>query len=161
MEIYLGLGSNLGDRALNLRGALHMLSPAITLDAVSAVYETEPKYLETQPKFLNIACRGQTEMSARAVLTFIKKTEKELGRTETERFGPRIIDIDLLFYGHERINKTDLVVPHSGIAERAFVLFPLADIAPDFVHPVLKSTIRELKEALGASEDVQKTEITL
>lgn len=161
MNIYLGLSSNLGDRAQNLRTALSGLPPGIVVEAVSPVYETEPQYLKNQPEFLNIACKCRTELSAREVLTFIKKTEKELGRTETERFGPRIIDIDLLFYGQERINERDLVVPHSGIAERAFVLFPLADIAPDFVHPVLGSRILELKERLGASADVRKTDITL
>jgi len=160
-HIYLGLGSNLGDRAGNLRAALSKLSPAITVDAVSAVYETKPKYLEAQPKFLNIACRGRTEMSARAVLTLIKKVEKELGRVETGRFGPRIIDIDFLLYGQERINEPDFVVPHPGIAERAFVLFPLCDIAPDFVHPVLKSTIQDLRDKLGETTGVQKTSITL
>ena len=149
MDIYLGLGSNLGDRESNLRQALAKLPPAITIDAVSPVYETEPKYLENQPRFLNLACKGQTEMSPCETLNFIKKIEKNLGRVETERFGPRIIDIDLLFYGKEEIKEPGLTVPHQGIAERAFVLVPLSDIAPDFAHPVLGITIKELLGKLG------------
>ncbi|MDO8552569.1 MAG: 2-amino-4-hydroxy-6-hydroxymethyldihydropteridine diphosphokinase [bacterium] len=161
MNIYLGLGSNLGDRAMNLRKALASLPPEILADSVSAVYETEPKYLESQPKFLNIACKARTQMSAREVLNRLKKIEVEQGRVETQRFGPRIIDIDLLFYGAERIDEPGLTVPHPGIAERAFVLVPLSDIAPDFVHPILGSTIKELKEKLGESRDVQKTQIKI
>ncbi|MDP3965503.1 MAG: 2-amino-4-hydroxy-6-hydroxymethyldihydropteridine diphosphokinase [bacterium] len=161
MDIYLGLGSNLGDRVLNVRTALSKLPPDIIVEAVSPVYETEPQYLKNQPEFLNIACKCKTTLSAREVLTFLKKVETDLGRTETERFGPRIIDIDLLFYGTERVNEPDLIVPHPRLSERAFALIPLADIAPDFVHPVLKSTIRKLKEKLNVSEEVRKTEITL
>ncbi|MEK7106888.1 MAG: 2-amino-4-hydroxy-6-hydroxymethyldihydropteridine diphosphokinase [Patescibacteria group bacterium] len=161
MEIYLGLGSNLGDRAMNLRNALSKLALTIKIDAVSPVYETEPLYLKNQPKFLNITCKGQTELSPRETLNFIKNVEKESGRIETERFGPRIIDIDLLFYGTEQIKEPGLIVPHPGIIERAFVLFPLSDIAPDFVHPVFGSTIKELKSKLDASSGVEKTDILL
>ena len=100
-------------------------------------------------------------MSAREALTFLKKAEKDLGRLETERFGPRIIDIDLLFYGQERINEPDLIVPHPQLSERAFVLIPLADIAPDFVHPALRSTIQSLREKLSEITGVKKTPITL
>jgi len=157
MILFLGLGSNLGDRAGNLRAAIEKLSPGIIIEKVSPVYETKPKYLENQPKFLNIACSGQTEMSPREILDFIKKVEKDCGRVETERFGPRVIDIDLLFYGTERVNEPGLIVPHLQLSERAFVLFPLCDIAPDFVHPVLGSTIKELKEKLGNSAEVKKT----
>ena len=161
MDVYLGIGSNLGDRALNLRTALSKLPPGIFVDEVSPVYETAPQYVANQPKFLNVACKGQTDMSARDTLDFIKNIEKELGRVEAGRFGPRIIDIDLLFYGQEYINEPDFTVPHPGIAERAFVLFPLCDIAPDFVHPILKSTIQDLREKLGETAGVVKTEIGL
>ncbi len=162
MEIYLALGSNLGDRESNLRNALSKLPPAITVDAISPVYATEPKYLKNQPGFLNIACKGQTKMSPRETFNFIKQIEKELGRVETERFGPRIIDIDLLFYGIDKIELPELIIPHPGIAERAFVLAPLCDIAPDFTHPVLGITIKELLGKLGdTSKEVDKTEILL
>ena len=161
MEVYLGLGSNLGDRAQNLRTALSKLPPDIIVEAVSPVYETEPQYLKNQPEFLNIACKCKTALSARAVLTLIKKVETDLGRVETERFGPRTIDIDLLFYGQERVNEPDLIVPHPQLSERAFVLIPLADIAPDFVHPALRSTIQSLREKLSEITGVKKTPITL
>ena len=161
MDIYLGLGSNLGDRVLNVRTALSKLPPDIIVEAVSPVYETEPQYLKNQPEFLNIACKCKTTLSAREVLTFLKKVETDLGRTETERFGPRIIDIDLLFYGTERVNEPDLIVPHPQLSERAFVLIPLSDIAPDFVHPVLKSTIQGLREKLSETTGVKKASITL
>ena len=162
MDVYLGLGSNLGEREQNLRTAISKLSPGILVDAVSPVYETEPKYVAQQPKFLNIACKGRTELGAQEVLNLLKQIEGNLGREEKERFGPRIIDIDLLFYGTDHIESQELIIPHHGIAERAFVLAPLCDIAPDFTHPVLGITIKELLGKLGdTSKEVQKTEIIL
>lgn len=161
-DIYMGLGSNLGEREQNLRTAISRLSPGILVDAVSPVYETEPKYLLEQPKFLNIACEGRTELGAQDVLNLLKKIEGDLGRERKERFGPRIIDIDLLFYGKQQIQEEELIIPHPGIAERAFVLVPLCDIAPDFTHPVLGVTIKELLGKLGdTSKEVRKTGIQL
>ena len=160
-QIFLGLGSNLGDRAKNLRSALASLAPRITVQRVSPVYETEPQYVREQPRFLNMAVEGETTMSAREALDFVKRVERELGRRDGERFGPRIIDIDLLFYGAESFNETGLTVPHPKIAERAFVLVPLRDIAPDFVHPVLMSTVRQLAEQSADTKDVRKTEVDI
>lgn len=159
--VYLGLGSNLGDRAAHLRRALALLAPEIVVRKKSPVYETEPVYEKNQPKFLNMAAEAETKLPARALLQKTQSVEKEMGRCDDTHNKPRVIDIDLLFYGSERTDEPGLIVPHPGIAERAFVLFPLADIAPDFVHPVLGSRIRELKEELGTSTDLRKTEIAI
>lgn len=160
--VYLSLGSNMGDKAENLRTALEKLAPGVDVRKVSPVYETEPKHVLHQPHFLNIVCEGNTKLPARALLTFVKGIEKDLGRVGTERFGPRAIDIDILFYGKISLNEADLVIPHPRMALRAFVLAPLSDIAPDFVHPLLGSPISKLLKALpDASTDVKKTSIVL
>jgi 2-amino-4-hydroxy-6-hydroxymethyldihydropteridine diphosphokinase len=140
--IYLGLGSNLEDKEANLRYATEMLAPEIKVTKTSKVYETEPMYIEDQPKFLNMVVAATTELLAKEVFEKIKSIEKEMG--EHEHNEPRIIDIDLLFYGSEIINTPELTVPHPKIAERQFVLEPMADIAPEFIHPVLNVTIAEL-----------------
>jgi 2-amino-4-hydroxy-6-hydroxymethyldihydropteridine diphosphokinase len=150
-KIYLGLGSNLGSREENLQQAVAKLAPEITVTKVSPVYESEPMYLETQPKFLNAACEAQTLLSPLETLRKIKSIEKEMG--EHDHNGPRVIDIDLLLYGDEKIDTPELVVPHADMAERAFVVMPLSDIAPDLVHPLLGRSISELKAGLG---DVSK-----
>ena len=155
--IYLGLGSNLGDREANLRRALAALAPEINVTKVSPTYETEPMYVMDQPKYLNAVCGATTEISPPNILRKIKETEKEMG--EHAHNEPRIIDIDLLFYGNEIVRTPELVIPHPKISERAFVLMPLSDIAPDFVHPVLGSTIAELRDALGEVSGIQKYEI--
>ena len=157
--IYLGLGSNLGDRAENLRQAIEKLAPEISVTKVSPVYETEPMYGAQQAKFLNAVVEADTGLAAMEVLRKIKAIEKEMG--EHEHNGPRTIDLDVLFYANEKIETPELTIPHSGIAERAFVLMPMNDIAPDFVHPVLRGTIAELLAQLADTSDVQKTNITL
>jgi 2-amino-4-hydroxy-6-hydroxymethyldihydropteridine diphosphokinase len=151
--VYLALGTNLGERAENLRRALAALPPAFIVEAVSPVYETEPMYVTVQPKFLNMACRAQTSLLPLEALRALKLLEAELGREPTIRFGPRLIDIDLLFYEDLVFNSLELTLPHPRLHERAFVLTPLADIAPDFVHPVLKQTIASLRGQLGEAKD--------
>jgi 2-amino-4-hydroxy-6-hydroxymethyldihydropteridine diphosphokinase len=152
MDVYLALGSNLGDRANNLRNALAALPPAFIVDTVSLVYETAPMYMEAQPKFLNMACRAKTELLPHDALHALKLAEKSLGREATIRFGPRLIDMDILFYEDIRLDTPELVIPHPRLHERAFVLAPLADIAPDFVHPTLGVTIAQLRDSLGDDE---------
>jgi len=162
VEVYLSLGSNIGDREDNLRKALKELSAEITIEKRSPVYETEPKHILAQPLFLNMALKGATNLSARELLQFIKKIEQEMGRLGGERFGPRIIDIDILFYGQEIVDEPDLVIPHPRLALRAFVLAPLNDIAPDLRHPILKVSVRELLKSLGdISSEVIKTSVNI
>ena len=137
--IYLGLGSNLGNREENLKRALAALAPEITVTKVSKTLETEPMYVTDQPKFLNLVCEATTELSAVELLKKIKAIEKEMG--EHEHNQPRVIDIDLLLYGDENINAVELTVPHPKIAERPFVLEPLSEIAPEVAKRFLRPKI--------------------
>ena len=155
MQIFLGLGSNLGDREENLRRAIELLAREIEVTKRSSVYETAPLYLKEQPEFLNMVLGAKTELAARKIFKKIKHIEKDMGRTHSERFGPRLIDIDLLFYGTETIKEPDLQVPHQELSERAFVLVPFCEIAPKFLHPVLGVTISELLSRVSGREDVR------
>jgi 2-amino-4-hydroxy-6-hydroxymethyldihydropteridine diphosphokinase len=142
--IYLSLGANLGAREENLNRALTLLPPAVEVLAVSRLYETAPAYRLDQPPFLNLAVKGQTALSPAALLAHLKQIEATLGRRPGERYGPRPIDLDILFYA-DRVIETPLVtIPHPRLAERGFVLYPLAEIAPDLLHPHLKQTVRHL-----------------
>jgi 2-amino-4-hydroxy-6-hydroxymethyldihydropteridine diphosphokinase len=133
---YLGLGSNLGDRRATLRAALAHLSDLGTIEAVSAVYSTEPVGLREQPWFWNLALRLVTVMAPSDLLAAAKAIEVELGRRPGPRFGPRIIDIDLLLYDEIVMTAQGLEVPHPGLLDRAFVLRPLLDLDPDLTHPL-------------------------
>ncbi len=149
--IYLSLGSNLGDRLANLQNALSNLPPQVIIAAQSSVYETEPWGYSDQPLFLNQAIRAETDLEPTDLLVFLKDLEIKMGRKETFRFGPRVIDVDILFYDDLVIETHELVIPHKRIAERAFILVPLAEIAPSLFHPVLKKTIQQLKSEVDAS----------
>ena len=143
-SIFLGLGTNLGDRIANLQAALAGLAKKLVITAVSPIYQTPPWGDTNQPDFLNLCLAAETDLSPEALLVFFKNLEVELGRKPTRRWGPRLIDIDLLFYADQIIETEKLTIPHPRLAERAFVLRPLADIAPNFVHPVLGETIADL-----------------
>jgi 2-amino-4-hydroxy-6-hydroxymethyldihydropteridine diphosphokinase len=142
--IFLGLGSNIGDRAANLKDAIKLLG--IPIVAISSMYETEPVDYLDQPWFLNQVLQCETSFHPLKLLEQCQKVENELGRTRAISKGPRIIDIDLLFYNDEVMNTAELTIPHPSIPQRKFVLVPLAEIAPDFVHPELNLTIRKLLE---------------
>lgn len=152
--VYLAAGTNLGDRDGQLRRALQTLPPQVAVVAVSRLYETAPAYVVDQPAFLNIALAGETILSPDDLLAYLKETETSLGRGKTIRFGPRQIDLDIIFYDDQIINEPHLQIPHPRLTERGFVLWPLVDIAPDFVHPVLKQTVAELAAALPPDEGI-------
>jgi 2-amino-4-hydroxy-6-hydroxymethyldihydropteridine diphosphokinase len=152
---YLSLGSNLGNRQENLDRALKLLSERMRLGKVSSIYDTEPIGKVSQPRFLNLACEVFTRLSAEGLLALVKGIEQKMGRYS--RSGePRIIDIDVILFGSQVVNARDLVIPHPQMAERSFVLIPLAEIAPDVVHTVLKKTIKEMNKAIKEVQGVLK-----
>jgi len=147
-DICLALGSNLGDKLEILRATCRALAPYVTITATSPVYETQPAYVTNQPLFYNAVIRGTTTLDPMGLLYTVKDIEIELGRLPTFRYGPRVIDIDIIFYDSLALHTTELTIPHALMAERIFVLKPLADIAPSLRHPVLNKTVQELLDAL-------------
>ena len=145
---YLGLGSNMGNRRDNLDKALELLAQRMQVGQVSSTYDTEPVGNVEQPRFLNLVCQIYARLTPMELLTLAKGIESKLGRKLGESNMPRPIDIDILFYGDQIIESPKLVIPHPRLEERAFVLVPLAEIAPELVHPVSGKTIRELLEGL-------------
>lgn len=153
--IYIGIGSNIGDRYSNCKDAVERLkNRGIIIKKVSSMYETKPWGLEGQlvdmAYFINMAVEAETSLSPAELLKALKEIEEEMGRQETVKWGPRIIDLDILFYDDIVINMEHLQIPHPLLHLRDFVLHPLVEIAPDKIHPVLRKSIGQLKEELNA-----------
>jgi 2-amino-4-hydroxy-6-hydroxymethyldihydropteridine diphosphokinase len=153
---YLSLGSNLGDRASNLRSAISQLKSAGSLRAVSAFYETQPVEVPDQPWFLNCVIALETEKTAKQILEFALKTEAYMGRLRMSDKGPRNIDIDIVLFGEQIVNEPGLRIPHPAMLQRRFVLEPLAEVAPEACHPLLRKTVRELLAELPEGQAVRR-----
>ena len=155
-QIYLGLGTNMGDRLENLRGALRLLSKdaGLRLLRCSQVYETEPWGGIEQPSFLNCVAESATSLDPEALLGLCKDVEETMGRVPGQRWGPRLIDVDILLYGSQVVDLPDLEIPHPRLHLRAFALVPLAELCPEKAHPVLNLSIAQLCKEAGGREGV-------
>ena len=153
--VYLALGTNLGDRLSNLKQAIAALTPQLEVKAKSQVYETPPWGFEDQPKFLNQVIKATTYLEPEPLLKHLKRLEVALGRQESFPNGPRLIDMDILFYDDLVLDKPSIVIPHPRLHERGFVLLPLMEIAPNLVHPVNKKSVSEMAK-LCSLEGIEK-----
>ena len=153
---FLGFGTNIGDRKRNLDRALTLLNdrPDLEVLRTSRIYETEPWGLKNQPKFLNMVAEIATVIPPGELLERVKKLERDMGRQTGPRFGPRLIDIDILLLENQVVDEPGLKIPHERLHERAFVLVPLAELIPESIHPVLGSTIGNLAEKVAGLDGV-------
>ena len=143
--VYIGIGSNLGDRHKNCLRAIELLRQnGLLVTKQSSMHETEPWGVTEQPEFVNMAVEAETELAPIKLLEMLKKIEKDMGRQDTIRWGPRIIDLDILLYDNIILRTDSLTIPHPLMHEREFVLGPLSEIAGDLIHPVLKKSIADL-----------------
>jgi 2-amino-4-hydroxy-6-hydroxymethyldihydropteridine diphosphokinase len=160
-KAYIGIGTNIGDRLAEIKKALELLACEMSITDISAIYETEPEgYLE-QPDFLNCVAGMETNLNPEILLEKLKDIEAVMGRKSSFRNSPRIIDLDILLIGDAIISKHDLQVPHPRLHERAFVLRPLCDIAPQLIHPVKRRTMQALLNALNTEKGVREYALVL
>jgi 2-amino-4-hydroxy-6-hydroxymethyldihydropteridine diphosphokinase len=155
---YLSLGSNIGDREVHLREAIRRLESAGKLRFVSSIYETEPVEFTEQPQFLNCAVALETSSTSELLMLQLLTIEKAMGRQRIQKKGPRTIDLDILLFGGEVVDTPGLTIPHPAMQYRRFVLEPLAEIAPDALHPVLKKSVRELLKEVPPGQRVHKAQ---
>jgi GTP cyclohydrolase-4 len=150
-QVFIALGANLGDRQASLLQAIQSIRAVAAVESLSSFYETEPVGYLDQPNFLNMACQIRTEHSPQELLAFLKQIERQMGRQASFRNAPRPIDIDILLYDDLVLESPELSIPHPRMSERAFVLAPLAEIAPEIIHPISKLTISELLQRVDQS----------
>lgn len=155
-QVYLSLGSNIGDRQSYLRDAIARLESIGKVVAVSSMYETEPVEFTAQPWFMNCVVALTTEMTPAQLMAAILRIEQQMGRRRAQEKGPRTIDIDILLFGDTVVDSPELTIPHPALHQRRFVLEPLAEIAPETQHPLLHHTIRELRDALPRGQEVRR-----
>lgn len=155
VNVFIGIGSNLGDKEENIRKAIDLIKEKCKILKISSIYETEPVGYKNQALFLNCAIEIKTNLKPKELLIFLQSIEKRLGRVRTIKNGPRTIDLDILFYANKIVNENNLIVPHPRMHKRLFVLEPLKEICHDFVHPVLKKSVKELRSILKNKEYVK------
>jgi 2-amino-4-hydroxy-6-hydroxymethyldihydropteridine diphosphokinase len=155
-DIFLALGGNMGDRKQNLKQALVLLSRKVDIEAVSPIYESDPVGYTEQPLFLNMVLKGKTALKPKELLKYAKEIESKLGRQPSFPNAPRPIDIDILFYDNKIINSKELTVPHPRITVRSFVLVPLNEISPDFIHPGNDRAVKHLVSDLGTIKGLHR-----
>ena len=155
VNVYIGIGSNLGNEEDNIKKSIGLIGRKLKVLKISSLYETEPVGYEKQNWFLNCIIEASTTLTPQGLLGFLQSIEKVFGRIATIKNGPRIIDLDILFYGNRVINQKNLIVPHPRLHQRLFVLKPLNEISPDFIHPILKKSIKELYSEIDKSKIVR------
>ena len=156
--VFIGVGGNIGPVRENFIRALRSIEKYAHVAAVSSLYESEPVGPQDQPKFTNAVVKVETELSPFELLKRLKAIEKEIGRKKTRRWGPRVIDLDIIFYGNLVITTDSLVIPHPRAHERRFVLEPLLEIEPAAWHPVKNMAVRDICSGLGGSQAISKTD---